>query len=79
MKVKKDYQDGKALFFRNVDYLMLTYHILRKNYLHLADCMIPIGDQIKLTREEKANLLRSKTKQFSEEEIRQKFHSGKRE
>ncbi|CAF9922563.1 MAG: hypothetical protein GOMPHAMPRED_002612 [Gomphillus americanus] len=74
MKSKKSYLEGKALFFRNIDYLMMTYRILRKDYLYLADCMIPIGDQINLTRQERADLLRSKTKRFTEEEIRLKFY-----
>ena len=77
MKAKKDYVDGKALVFRNIDYLMLTYRVLRKDYLHLADCMIPIGNQIQLTREQRAELLRSKTRRFTEEEIQEKFYANK--
>ena len=76
MKSKKNYQEGKALFFRNIDYLMMTYRILRKDYLYLADCMVPIGDQIGLSRQERADLLRSKTKRFTEEDIRLKFYGG---
>ena len=80
MKSKKQYQDGKALFFRNIDYLMLTWHILRKNYEHLADCMVPIGEeQIGMSRGERAELLRSKTRRFSEGEIGRVFYGGKGE
>ena len=74
MKAKRDYENNAALVFRNIDYLMMTYRILRKDYLYLADCMVPIGpEQLKLSRDEKAELLRSKTRRFSEEEIREKF------
>lgn len=54
---------------------MLTVTLLRKDYLHLADCLVPIGDQIGMSREEIAEMLRSKTRAFSEQEIREKFGS----
>jgi len=50
--------------FRNVDYIFITVHLLRKNYMHLAKCMIPIGDQVDLTLEQRADLLRSRTRRF---------------
>ncbi len=61
--------------FHNIDYLMLTFTLLRKDYLHLADCLVPMGEQIGMSREEVAEMLRSKTRKFSEEEIRVKFRS----
>ncbi|KAJ5373910.1 Fatty acid desaturase type 1 [Penicillium concentricum] len=37
------YSDERALVFQNLDYLMLTVKLFRKNYAHLARCMLPIG------------------------------------
>ncbi|KAK5685227.1 hypothetical protein LTS10_003304 [Elasticomyces elasticus] len=73
LQSKEAYRDGRALVFHNIDYLMLTVTLLRKNYLHLADCLVPMGEQIGMSREEVAEMLRTKTRQFSEEEIRSKF------
>ena len=61
------------MVFTNIDYLFITFRLLRKDYDTLAKCMVPIGDQVKLTHQEKMDLLRTKTKRFTEEEIRQKF------
>ncbi len=52
---------------------MMTVTLLRKDYMHLASCLIPIGDQIGMTHVEIAEMLRSKTKKFSEEDIARKF------
>ncbi|KAF2641744.1 fatty acid desaturas-like protein [Massarina eburnea CBS 473.64] len=70
---KEQYSDEHALVFYNIDYLMITFSLLSKNYMHLARCLVPIGDQMKLSVEERAEMLRSKTKAFSEEEIASKW------
>jgi hypothetical protein len=44
-----------------------------KDYDHLAGCLVPMGEQIKMSRTELADMLRTKTVRFSEEEIRRKF------
>lgn len=59
--------------FYNIDYFMLTMTLLSKNYDHLARCMVPMGDQMKLTHEEKVAMLKRKTRRFSEEEIAEKW------
>jgi len=41
--------------------------------MHLAKQLVPIGDQIGMTQVELAEMLRRKTRRFSEEEIRIKF------
>ena len=64
--------------FQNIDYLMMTYRILSKDYLYLADCVVPIGDQISMTRQELADMLRSKTRRFSEEEIQEKYYKSQK-
>lgn len=73
MKAKDQYRNNHALVFRNIDYIMMTISLLRKDYGHLADCMVPIGDQIGMSHQERADMLRTKTRRFSEEEIRTKF------
>lgn len=59
--------------FYNIDYLMITFSLMTKNYQHLARCLVPMGDQMKMTLEERAEMLRSKTKKFTEEEIAAKW------
>jgi hypothetical protein len=70
------YATEKALVFHNIDYLMITVKLMQKDYLHLAKCLVPIGDQIDMTLEERATMLRRHTRRFTEEEIRQKFPRG---
>ncbi|KAF2790549.1 hypothetical protein K505DRAFT_340326 [Melanomma pulvis-pyrius CBS 109.77] len=70
---KQKYSDEDALVFYNIDYLMITFSLLAKNYTHLAKCLVPIGDQMKLTMDERAEMLRRKTRRFTEEEIAEKW------
>ena len=56
----------------------MTYRILIKDYPYLADCMVPIGDQIGMSKQELADMLRTKTRRFSEEEIQEKYYKGRR-
>ncbi|KAL9631722.1 MAG: hypothetical protein Q9164_005735 [Protoblastenia rupestris] len=69
IKAKDKYKEGRALVFQNIDYIMMTVTLLRKDYMHLASCLVPIGDQIGMSQSEIAEMLRTKTKRFSEEEI----------
>ncbi|KAF2433692.1 hypothetical protein EJ08DRAFT_37493 [Tothia fuscella] len=73
IKQKERYADEHALVFRNIDYIMITIRLLRKEYEYLARCLVPIGEQIDMTLEDKAEMLRRKTRKFSEEEIKEKF------
>jgi len=57
---------------------MITYRILRKDYLYLADCVVPIGDQIGMSKQEIADMLRTKTRRFSEEEIQEKYYKSRK-
>ena len=59
--------------FHNIDYIMITVKLMMKDYAHLARCMVPIGDQVKMTLEERAALLRKCTRKFTKEEIETKF------
>jgi hypothetical protein len=52
---------------------MMTLTILRKDYAHLAKCVVPIGNQIGMSQQELADMLRTKTRRFTEEEIKKKF------
>ncbi|KAK4126860.1 fatty acid desaturase [Parathielavia appendiculata] len=77
LKQKEVYANEKALVFHNIDYLMITVKLLQKDYLHLARCLVPIGDQMDMTLEERAAMLRRHTRRFTEKEIREKFGKGK--
>jgi hypothetical protein len=70
---KQKYSDEDALVFYNIDYLMITFSLLAKNYIHLAKCLVPIGAQMQLTMDERAEMLRRKTRRFTEEEIAEKW------
>lgn len=59
--------------FYNIDYMFLTINLLRKNYDHIARCLVPMGDQMKLTHEERVEMIRCKTRKFTEEEIAAKW------
>lgn len=41
--------------------------------MHLAKQLVPIGDQIGMSQVELADMLRKKTRRFTELEIREKF------
>ncbi|QKX57537.1 uncharacterized protein TRUGW13939_04654 [Talaromyces rugulosus] len=74
LRAKPKYQTERALIFKNIDYIMITVKLLQKDYLYLAKCLVPIGDaQIRMTLEERAAMLRTKTTRFSEEAIREKY------
>jgi hypothetical protein len=73
LKQKDRYASEHALVFRNIDYLMITYRLIRKDYVHLAKCLVPMGDQIPMSIEERAAMLQSKTRKFTEAEIARKF------
>ncbi|KAH8904991.1 fatty acid desaturase [Coniochaeta sp. PMI_546] len=70
---KHTYAKEGALVFHNIDYLMITVRLLMKDYEHLARCLVPIGDQISMSMDERVAMLKSHTRRFTEEEIRQKF------
>ncbi|WPH03220.1 Hypothetical protein R9X50_00609700 [Acrodontium crateriforme] len=76
LEAKEAYRQGRALVFHNIDYLMMTFKLLQKDYLHLANCLVPIGDQITMSKQELADMLRTKTRKFSEQEIQAKFKTS---
>ena len=72
-KAKSQYRTQKALVFHNIDYIMMTVTLLKKDYMHLASCLVPIGEQIGMKQEEIAEMLRTKTRRFTEEDIMRKY------
>lgn len=52
---------------------MMTVRLIRKDYMSLASCLVPMGDQVGMSQVEIAAMLRTKTRKFSEEEIAIKF------
>jgi hypothetical protein len=59
--------------FQNIDYIFITIRLLQKDYTHLASCLVPIGDQIGMSQQEIAAMLKTKTRRFTEDEIKKKF------
>lgn len=70
---KQRYSDEGALVFKDIDYIMMTVRLFMKDYETLARCLVPIGDQVDLSMEERVELLRRKTRRFTEDEILEKF------
>ena len=74
LQQKPVYAAQGALVFRDIDYIFLTVMLLRKDYLRLADRLVPISEaQRRMGREEVAAMLRTKTRAFSEAEVARKF------
>jgi hypothetical protein len=61
--------------FHNIDYLEITFRLLTKNYMHLAKQLVPMGKQIEMSQTELAEMLKRKTRKFSEKEIAARFGS----
>ncbi|OTB12707.1 hypothetical protein K445DRAFT_320847 [Daldinia sp. EC12] len=71
---KQTYSSEHALVFHNIDYLEITIRLLLHHYDHLARCLVPIGEQqIAMTMEQRAALLKRCTRRFTEEGIKEKF------
>ncbi|KAL5604836.1 hypothetical protein BROUX41_001826 [Berkeleyomyces rouxiae] len=73
LKAKQTYSAQQALVFHNIDYLMITIRLLMKDYATLARCLVPIGDQIYMSMDERIDMLKDHTKQFTEAELAEKF------
>ncbi|KAK3388394.1 fatty acid desaturase-domain-containing protein [Sordaria brevicollis] len=74
LRGKETYANNNALVFHNIDYIMITVRLLKKDYMTLARCMVPIGEfQMGMTLEERAEYLKRHTRRFTEEEVRRKF------
>lgn len=41
--------------------------------MYLASCLVPMGDQIGMSQVEIADMLRTKTRKFTDEDIQRKF------
>lgn len=70
VKQKDRYAEEKALVFRNIDFIFITVNLLRKDYIHLAKCLIPMGEHANMTLEQRAEMLRSRTRPFSRKEAK---------
>lgn len=56
---------------------MITFRLMRKDYEHLAKCMVPVGeDQMNLSMDERMQYLKRLTRRFSEAEIASKFRKA---
>ncbi|GAB1741300.1 hypothetical protein NU219Hw_g6539t1 [Hortaea werneckii] len=73
LQSKTTYAGNGALVFTNIDYIMLTITLLRKDYMYLADRLVPIGNQVGMSKVEIANMLRTKTRAFTEADIKKRF------
>lgn len=75
MQARADYAAQGALVFHDIDYVMITVRlVILKDYDTLARCLVPIGaEQMAMTLEERAAMLKRHTRAFSEDEVRGKF------
>ncbi|KAI1021018.1 hypothetical protein LB503_009939 [Fusarium chuoi] len=72
-KTKHTYASQHALVFHDIDYMMVTVRLMMKDYKTLARCLVPMGEQIAMSLDERAAMLETKTRRFTEEEIQKKF------
>ena len=70
---KEAYRSGKALVFHDIDWFTMTVKLLLKDYDYLVNRLVPIGGQIGMSHKEKADMLRTKTRRFTEADIKAKF------
>lgn len=63
--------------FHDIDYVMLWFKLMCKDYEHIAKCLVPTGDHIAMGQKEIAGMLRKKTRRFTEVEITEKFGKQK--
>lgn len=77
LAARERYAAERALVFEGVDFLFISIYLFRKDYGALADRLVPLGDQRNLSRDEVIEMLRRKTRRFTEAEIVAKF-GGKR-
>lgn len=62
LKQKEHYAEERALVFRNIDFIFITVKLMQKDYMYLAKCLIPMGSQIGMTLEQRAQMLQSWTR-----------------
>ena len=55
---------------------MITLRLLKKDYNTLTDRLVPMGEQIEMSRADIVQRLRTKTREFTEEDIEAKFERG---
>lgn len=68
------YSSHQALTFYDIDYLFVTVRLLMKDYEYLAKRLVPMSKEQKLMgMQERVELLKRKTKAFSEEDIQRLF------
>ena len=73
MKAKQEFATGGALTFQRLDFIKLTFLLFKKNYSHIAECLLPMGEQVGMTNDEVVSMLRRKTRRFSNDAIMLKF------
>ncbi|KAM7219110.1 Fatty acid desaturase domain containing protein [Rhypophila decipiens] len=74
LQAKPEYARQQALVFHDIDYIFITIYLLKRDYEHLARCLVPIGEkQLAMTLEDRVAMLKRHTRKFTEEEIRKKF------
>ena len=73
LEQKHVYAKESALIFHNIDFIMITVRLLKKDYKTLAECLVPIGEQVHLTMEGRMELLQRLARKFTEDDIEKKF------
>jgi hypothetical protein len=70
---KQKFGTEGALTFQQLDFIKIAILGITKQYLLLADHLVPMGDQIGMSKVELAKMLQRKMKMFTEDEIREKW------
>lgn len=76
IRQKEQYTKEDALIFYDIDYIGITYRLMKKDYDTLARHFLPLGnEQAKLTKMEVIKMLQERTRKFTDEEIRRHWPS----
>lgn len=77
IRQKEQYTKEDALIFYDIDYIGITYRLMKKDYNTLARHFLPLGhDQAKLTKVEIMKMLEDRTRRFTDEEINKHWPSS---
>jgi fatty acid desaturase len=69
LKQRKEYEDEQAVVFKDLDYPDVWIRLMMGNYQSLANYWVHVGDGPRPSDEEIIELLKSKTKRFTKEEV----------
>ena len=72
-RLSRSHASQHALVFCNINYVMLTYRLFRKDYDYLPTCLVPMAIRIQMSHGETVEMLRSKMTKLTDDDIKRRF------